>query len=249
MISYIGTNRKRDGVVTILGEVVIVAFTAHSYVWKHPYRFKKCLKYYPFSIVEIDPQDEKLISATASLLDQAFGTTHYPRFTSASLAKIVSDRKHTNCATVALVINDIVASTVGWEFRDYDLDGRLIRLPTLSDGATASQYARAGFATLLNVVAFSRAIEDGLCPVRNGRFLFAITPSFAVTDEFLSDTHLSWEDHLQEVPGALTIMAMREIQGISSIEYGPLFPSTHRPGHMCILMLIYLNPEIIFRGT
>ena len=249
VIPYLATSRKRNGVVTMSREAVVINYASRSYVWKHPYRFEKYLEHHPFSITEICPENEELITATAGLLDEAFSTSHCPRFTPINLARMVSDRKRTNCATIALIVNGTVASTVAWEFREYKLAGQPTSVPSLSDGSTARLFRRAGFATLLNVVAFSRAIEDGLCPVRDGQFLFAVTPSSADTESRLLHSQLPWEERLQGIPGAATIMTMQEIEGISHIELGPLFPSMHRPGHICILMFVFLDPEVIPRGA
>lgn len=204
--------------------------------------FEKCLEHYPFSIVEISPQDDDLITATACLLDETFSTSHHPKFTPPNLTRMVIDRSSTNCATIALIINSTVVSTVGWELRDYNLARQPSKLPTLSDGATAVPYRRIGFATLLNIVAFSRAIENNLCPVDGGQYLFAVTPSSPETLPRLLKAEIPLEEQLRRVAGAATIMALRRIKGVSDIELGPLFLSTHQPGHTYILMILHLVP-------
>ena len=126
----------------------------------------------------------------------------------------------------------------------FDLNkGKTLKLPCLSDGATELKYRKSGFATLLNLVAFSRAIEDKVCTVTKGEHVFYVTPSFKLPRRRISfepDEIIFSKLSL----GFKTIISLQNIKGIDKISLGHLKESNHLPGYMTIPMILYLNPKI-----
>ncbi|MHA1757090.1 MAG: hypothetical protein ACTSVV_09990 [Promethearchaeota archaeon] len=243
MIRYYGVNEARNGSIIVNKNNVIIKFKNREYIWSN-FQTQKISSILfnnnNCAVYELNLENLSNIKLTRKLLDETFRSIHSPSFTLDYLIELVKRRINQNCQTLALIKENAAISTVGYEFRNNDR--KYIKSPFLSDGATKFEYRKFGLATLLNLIAFSRGIEDNICFFLNNSYLFYVAPSFK--PERRNFLLVYDESKLSELsPGFKTIISMNKIKGIKEIRFESFINSNHLPGHISIILSIYLRPK------
>jgi len=246
MIKYKGIDDTRNGYITLENNNVIIKFTNKKYIWGNfkPRKLLPIIKN-DCEMYELNLKDLHRIELTRELLDEVFGSQHIPEFSFNFFAKLVENRINQKCQTLVMIKDDYAISTIGYEFRSYDVKGEkaLLKTPFLSDAATRLAYRKHGFLTLLHLVAFSRAIEDDVCIFEDNKYLFYAPTSVksSKVEVFLNYDEFS----LSKLSSSFkAIISMRNIDGIDEILFERFMKSSHLPGYTNILMSLYLNPKV-----
>ena len=97
---------------------------------------------------------------------------------------------------------------------------------------------------LLCLVAFSRALEDRICPLIEGKYRFCITPSAVFnlresSRQMLKQTHI-----IKSVPVVRAVFGLKSVREIFNLEIGPIFASTHLLNHFSVFIDILIKPNI-----
>ena len=137
---YMGSNKSRDGIISLKDKAVRVIYRQKSYAWNHHNSSRLQALPKGLKIAEVHNQNSRLVTCLAKFLNDVFGPMHSPLFTETYLTKLVANRSTEKCGTIVALIDERIISTLSWEFRCFKAIGITQSLPTLADAATDIEF-------------------------------------------------------------------------------------------------------------
>lgn len=245
-LQFVGLNSNRNGIVVLNQERLVIEFAKRKYVWESVNLQKLISVIDGCSIYEISINNMYYVDITRKLLYETFKNSHKPPFNHNFFIDLIKSRIDNKCQTLSIIKNNQALSTVGYEIREFNLNYcKKTKFPFLSDGATDLKYRKKGLITLLNLVVFTRAIEDNVCPIIKNRYIFCVKPTFKLQGRKNNNNNNLNELNLPNLsPSFKTILSIQNIKGIEKICFGNLEESKHMPKYLTITLILYLNPKI-----